>query len=373
MERVALNKMLSTAILCMSVLTSNLIATSTQEDESIWQRLDAVIESWIGELNLYEAMESFNDWLTTILPFDIEPEEQELTEPSLPELDEPGTQQFAIHNIELGDVRDDVQAEVGEGQRATLNEYGVDWEAYHEDYHQFIMVSYDEQDQVRALFTNQELVTSEFGIEHGSSRQSVQDALGEPLEVMTKGLMRYQINSNGEYDVYELDGSYVTIFYDQHQDQTVTAIQIIDESLEQQRSEFYADESQELIEGFEYQLFDLTNAARVQHGLSVLTWSEEVRFTAREHSEDMAQNGYFDHNNQAGQTPFDRMEEDNISFTRAGENLAYGQASSIFAHEGLMNSLGHRENIVESQFERLGVGVAINEDNQPYFTEKFYR
>ncbi|GAJ98363.1 hypothetical protein JCM19055_1285 [Geomicrobium sp. JCM 19055] len=235
------------------------------------------------------------------------------------------------------------------------------------------MVSYDEQDQVRALFTNQELVTSEFGIEHGSSRQSVQDALGEPLEVMTKGLMRYQINSNGEYDVYELDGSYVTIFYDQHQDQTVTAIQIIDESLEQQRSEFYADESQELIEGFEYQLFDLTNAARVQHGLSVLTWSEDVRVTARDHSEDMAQNEYFDHNNQAGQTPFDRMEEDNISFTRAGENLAYGQASSIFAHEGLMNSLGHRENIVASQFERLGVGVAINEENQPYFTEKFYR
>ncbi|GAJ98364.1 hypothetical protein [Geomicrobium sp. JCM 19055] len=112
MERVALNKMLSTAILCMSVLTSNSIAASTQEDESIWQRLDAVIESWIGELNLYEAMESFNDWLTAILPIDIEQEEQERTEPSLPELDEPGTQQFAIHNIELGDVRDDVEAEV---------------------------------------------------------------------------------------------------------------------------------------------------------------------------------------------------------------------------------------------------------------------
>ncbi|WP_265181854.1 CAP domain-containing protein [Geomicrobium sp. JCM 19055] len=111
----------------------------------------------------------------------------------------------------------------------------------------------------------------------------------------------------------------------------------------------------------------------MQHGLSVLTWSEDVRVTARDHSEDMAQNEYFDHNNQAGQTPFDRMEEDNISFTRAGENLAYGQASSIFAHEGLMNSLGHRENIVASQFERLGVGVAINEENQPYFTEKFYR
>ncbi|EZH65567.1 serine protease [Bacillaceae bacterium JMAK1] len=368
-----MNKIVGTVIISMILVTNGSVYASTQEEESVWQRLDAAIESWIGDLNLYEVMESFNDWLSAILPFDIEQEEQERTEPNLPELDEPGTQQFAVHNIELGDVREDVEEEVGEVQRATLNDYGVDWEAYHENYHQFIMVSYDDQDQVRALFTNQELVTSEFGIEHGSPRQSVQDALGEPLEVMTKGLMRYQINSNGEYDIYELDGSFVTIFYDQHEEQTVTAIQIIDESLEQQRSEFYAGESQELIEGFEYQLFDLTNAARVQHGLSPLTWSEDVRGTARDHSEDMAEHEYFDHNNQAGQTPFDRMEEDNISFTRAGENLAYGQASSIFAHEGLMNSLGHRENILEGQFERLGVGVALNEENQPYFTEKFYR
>ncbi|EKN67647.1 SCP-like extracellular [Neobacillus bataviensis LMG 21833] len=35
------------------------------------------------------------------------------------------------------------------------------------------------------------------------------------------------------------------------------------------------------------------------------------------------------------------MKEDHIIFYLAGENLAYGQLSSIFAHEGLMNSLGH--------------------------------
>ena len=56
----------------------------------------------------------------------------------------------------------------------------------------------------------------------------------------------------------------------------------------------------------------------------------------------------------------------------AGENLAYGQQNSIFAHEGLMNSLGHRKNILNTNFSTLGVGVDFNEKRQPYWTEKLY-
>ena len=62
----------------------------------------------------------------------------------------------------------------------------------------------------------------------------------------------------------------------------------------------------------------------------------------------MAENAYFNHENLQGQSPFDRMREDDIAFSMAGENLAYRQFSSIFAHEGLMDSLGHRENILKS-------------------------
>ncbi len=86
----------------------------------------------------------------------------------------------------------------------------------------------------------------------------------------------------------------------------------------------------------------------------------------------MAENQYFSHTNLKGQSPFDRMEEDNIEFTTAGENLAYGQISSIFAHGGLMNSLGHRENILQEHFRNLGVGVAFNNESQPYYTKKYF-
>jgi uncharacterized protein YkwD len=66
------------------------------------------------------------------------------------------------------------------------------------------------------------------------------------------------------------------------------------------------------------------------------------------------------------------MEQDNIRFITAGENLAYGQFSSIFAHEGLMNSLGHRENILQENYKYLGIGVAFNNESEPYYTENFY-
>lgn len=141
--------------------------------------------------------------------------------------------------------------------------------------------------------------------------------------------------------------------------------------MEASRAALYSAGSEDLKKGFEYQLFDLTNATRVNHGLSVLEWNEEVRETARKHSTDMAENQYFNHTNLQGQPPFDRMEEDNISFTTAGENLAYGQLSSIFAHQGLTNSEGHRENILQDRFAELGVGVDFNNDNQPFYTENF--
>ena len=93
--------------------------------------------------------------------------------------------------------------------------------------------------------------------------------------------------------------------------------------------------------------------------------------TARNHSEDMVKQNYFDHNNLDGESPFDRLKDDDIDFNAAAENLAYGQQNSIFAHEGLMNSLGHRKNILNTNFSTLGVGVDFNDKRQPYWTENY--
>jgi uncharacterized protein YkwD len=235
------------------------------------------------------------------------------------------------------------------------------------------MVMYDDNNKAAGLYTNQDLLASTNRIKIGnSSKESVRSILGEPITKIQKGMVIYQLQEDSDNDLFLLDDAYVTIFYDKHENDTVTAIQIISKPLEENKKDFYTDATPTLKEGFEYQMFDLTNAARVTHQLPILAWDDRVRETAREHSADMAENDYFDHKNLEGQTPFDRMKEDAVAFHTAGENLAYGQLSSIFAHEGLMNSLGHRENILRKDYEYLGVGVAFNEKSQPYYTQNYY-
>ncbi|MFD1066167.1 CAP domain-containing protein [Oceanobacillus locisalsi] len=290
-----------------------------------------------------------------------------------PELTNPEEQSFSVGNVEIGDTREQVENTYGEPERRSQNEYGVEWSTYHENYQNFMMVAYDEQEVVRGLFTNQDLLSSQDDIALGDTKSFVNETLGEPEEMIQNGWFNYNIESEGEYDIYHMDGTYATIFYDLHESEEVTAIQLIDEDLESAKSTLYTPGSEELKEGLEYQLFDLTNATRVNHNLSILEWDEDVRETARKHSTDMAANQFFSHTNLDGQSPFDRMQEDDISFLSAGENLAYGQFSSVFAHQGLMNSEGHRENILQDTFSHLGIGVDFNESDQPFFTENFYQ
>nr|GGG84498.1 secretion protein [Virgibacillus oceani] len=294
-------------------------------------------------------------------------------QPSLkkPQLDNPSEHSFSVYNIELGDDRSEVEQQVGQHKRSSLNEYGVDWVAYHENYQNFLMAAYNDEDKVVGLYTNQDLLASVQGIDFTSSREAVLTTLKKPLNGIRKGLVKYQTNNNNEYDTFLINNNYVTIFYDKHEDNTVTAIQIISGELEKQKETFYPEPSEDLKEGFEYQLFDLTNASRANHGLPILTWDKAARKTARSHSKDMAVNNYFSHTNLEGQSPFDRMEEDNLAFRMAGENLAAGQLSSIFAHEGLMNSLGHRENILQKDYEMLAIGTAFNKESKPFYTETF--
>ncbi|MFC4022364.1 CAP domain-containing protein [Oceanobacillus longus] len=292
-------------------------------------------------------------------------------DPEKPPLEAPEDQSFSIHNAEIGDERSELEQHTGAPERSSMNEYGVEWMTYHDNYHNFFMAAYDEQDKVTGLYTNQDLLSSTDGITYDSTRESVLSVLGEPLQSIRKGFINIQIQANEEYDTFHIDNNYVTIFYDKHENSTVTAIQIISGELENQKDAYYPEPSEALNEGLEYQLFDLTNAVRVNHGLSVLDWNEPLRETAQDHSSDMAENNYFSHTNLEGQSPFDRMAEDDIVFRTAGENLAAGQPSSIFAHEGLMNSLGHRENILKEGYETLAVGVSFDSDSRPYYTENF--
>jgi uncharacterized protein YkwD len=106
----------------------------------------------------------------------------------------------------------------------------------------------------------------------------------------------------------------------------------------------------------EKQMLDLVNQERVAAGLNPLAPDPELTEVARRHSADMFARGYFAHDTPEGLTPFDRMRDSGVRFLTAGENLALAPTIPV-AHTGLMNSPGHRANILRPQFGRLGIGV----------------
>ncbi|HJT66471.1 MAG TPA: CvpA family protein [Pyrinomonadaceae bacterium] len=106
----------------------------------------------------------------------------------------------------------------------------------------------------------------------------------------------------------------------------------------------------------EQRMLDLVNQERAAAGLRPLAPDPELTEVARQHSTDMFARGYFAHDTPEGLTPFDRMRAANIRFLTAGENLALAPTLSV-AHSGLMNSPGHRENILRPQFGRVGIGI----------------
>jgi uncharacterized protein YkwD len=100
----------------------------------------------------------------------------------------------------------------------------------------------------------------------------------------------------------------------------------------------------------------LVNRERAMRGLKLLKPDPEMTRVARKHSLDMFNRGYFSHFTPEGRSPFDRMASGDVIFLIAGENLALAQSLGI-AHAGLMKSPGHRANILNPAFGRLGIGI----------------
>jgi uncharacterized protein YkwD/uncharacterized membrane protein required for colicin V production len=120
----------------------------------------------------------------------------------------------------------------------------------------------------------------------------------------------------------------------------------------------------------EQSMLELVNAERAREGLSPLVFDDELRDVGRAHSLEMFQEGYFAHISPNTGSPFDRMRRAGIRFVIAGENLAYAPNVQI-AHEGLMNSPGHRANILRPEFGTVGIGVIRSDFRGSMFTQVF--
>ena len=250
-----------------------------------------------------------------------------------------------------------------------LNDYNLNWWSYKVDGVNSLLLS----DKKGSYYSNNSDVNY-YGVRIGDNSQSVKKLLGEPLEYYKKGNNLYDIKSE-EYFSYEIEGNYVTYFFDNVEGDVVKNVLIIPVSTENSKDGYYNEDSgsETYISSLENLMVELINSDRRNNGLKELIYDKTLNSTARNHSQDMINNNYFAHENLKGESVKDRMIADGFrGYSLYGENIAYGQFNSIYAHEALMNSEGHRKNILEERYSHVGVGVAINSDNLPYFTINFY-
>lgn len=113
-------------------------------------------------------------------------------------------------------------------------------------------------------------------------------------------------------------------------------------------------------------VLELVNKERAKNGLNALKLDSALSKVAEAHSKDMATRNFFSHTNPDGLNPFDRIKNAGISYKTAGENIAMGQKSAEQVVEAWMNSEGHRKNILNASFTKMGLGHVNN-----YWTQLF--
>lgn len=117
-------------------------------------------------------------------------------------------------------------------------------------------------------------------------------------------------------------------------------------------------------------LIGAINDERVRRGVDPLNRDARLAELASEHAVDMARHAYFGHDDPAGKTFIDRLREARYPYRIAGENLALDQSVPA-AHDALMNSPPHRENILDPRFKRIGVAAIAIGVREVLYVEEF--
>ncbi|MGW3122592.1 CAP domain-containing protein [Streptomyces sp. NPDC001107] len=119
----------------------------------------------------------------------------------------------------------------------------------------------------------------------------------------------------------------------------------------------------------EAEVLKLVNEERAKVGCSAVSANSTLSELAEKFSDAMAADGFFDHTDPSGASPWDRAAKLGIT-NLGGENIARGQADAAAVMEAWMNSPGHRANILNCDFKTLGVGVHFGSGG-PWWTQDF--
>jgi uncharacterized YkwD family protein len=114
------------------------------------------------------------------------------------------------------------------------------------------------------------------------------------------------------------------------------------------------------------QIVTLVNKERATAGLKPVAGLDSLHKVAATKATDMRSNNYFSHTSPTYGSPFDMMKSFGVTYNAAGENIAMGQKTPEEVMTAWMNSPGHRANILNANFNYIGVGYDNN-----YWVQEF--
>jgi len=164
---------------------------------------------------------------------------------------------------------------------------------------------------------------------------------------------------------------------------------------------FYGEETAKISENvLALQIHGFVNEERKKTGLPSLEWNDRLAVVSKQHSEDMAKNGFFDYINLKDEDPSERAQKYGVSCAKNyGDTIKTGIAENIIKETLFiekMNSNGkkerkaktseeiaksavsimmqkkeNKENILDPEFESEGIGVSIDKDGNVFITQDF--
>jgi hypothetical protein len=101
----------------------------------------------------------------------------------------------------------------------------------------------------------------------------------------------------------------------------------------------------------------LSNQERLSHGLTSLTLDDKLSQAAAKKAADMFAKNYWAHVSPTGTQPWFFITESGYSYRYAGENLARDFSDPNSVVQAWMNSPTHRDNLLNSRYQNIGVAV----------------
>lgn len=124
-------------------------------------------------------------------------------------------------------------------------------------------------------------------------------------------------------------------------------------------------------DAFDQQILDLVNQERAKVGADPLSINEQLDQAADLHSQDQAGMNNSTHMGSNGSDFTARIGDAGYQYSTAAENVAAGQIDAADVMASWMGSDGHRANILNADFEDIGIGSATGDDGSIYWTQNF--